>query len=95
MLRRLPVEQGVGDRAGPVEQLGVEDLLEQAEPVSQQFPASVGVDGDCHGTRLLEFDHLSGARLLVHLQPIQIDSSGDGSVLRISAIPRQLVLAGW
>ena len=28
--------------------------------------------------RLFEFDHFAGARLLVYLQPIHIDPSGDG-----------------
>ena len=37
--------------------------------------------------RLFDFDHFAGARLLAHLQAIHIDSGGDGSALRVAAIP--------
>ena len=37
--------------------------------------------------RLFDFDHFAGTGLLVHLQPIHIDSGGDGSALRVVAIP--------
>ena len=40
--------------------------------------------------RLFKFDHFAGVRLLVHLQSIYIDSSGDGLPLRVAAIPSQL-----
>ncbi len=43
--------------------------------------------------RLFDFDHLADARLVAHLQPIQIDSSGDGLALRVLAIPSQPVVA--
>ena len=43
--------------------------------------------------RLFEFDHLAQARLLAHLQPIQIDPSGDGLARSVPAIPRQPMLA--
>ena len=43
--------------------------------------------------RLFKFDHLAGARLVAHLQPIYIDSGGDGMAVCVAAIPSQQVLA--
>ena len=43
--------------------------------------------------RLFEFDHLADARLIAHLQPIQIDPGGDGLPLGIPTIPSQPMLA--
>ena len=43
--------------------------------------------------RLFKFDHLADARLLAHLQLIQIDSSSDGLALLVPAIPNQPVFA--
>ena len=43
--------------------------------------------------RLFELNHLTDTCLVAHLQPVQIDSSGDGLALPVPAIPNQPVFA--